>query len=110
LKNKTSRWLKAAAEKVTEIIQHAGLPGLASCRLGEGVQAPDAPFGLFQDWQEITNSIFCGGPFVAETANGCLVLHIAGTICREAHNRKLKDLEKLFHALLLSASGELLPA
>jgi hypothetical protein len=25
------------------------------------------------------------------------------------NNRELKDLEKLFHALLLSASGELLP-
>jgi Transposase len=30
-------------------------------RLGDGAQAPDTPVELFQDWQEITNSIFCGG-------------------------------------------------
>ena len=28
-------------------------------RLGQGAQAPDAPFGKFRDWQESTNSIFC---------------------------------------------------
>src|SRR6266404_6436885 len=31
------------------------------CRLGDGAQAPDTTVELFQDWQEITNSIFCGG-------------------------------------------------
>ena len=31
------------------------------CRLGDGAQALDTPVELFQDWQEITNSIFCGG-------------------------------------------------
>ncbi len=43
---------------------------------------------------------------MAETANGCLVLHRAGTI---AERRKLRaeELEKTFHALLQSASGEL---
>src|SRR5258708_26570051 len=25
-------------------------------------QNPEAPIGLFRDWQEITNSIFCAGP------------------------------------------------
>ncbi len=40
-----------------------GLPGLAVSRLGDGAQAPEAPFVLFQDWQEITNSIFCEGPW-----------------------------------------------
>jgi hypothetical protein len=42
-------------------LQRAVLPGLASSRLGQGVKAPHAPFELFQDWQEITNSIFCEG-------------------------------------------------
>jgi transposase len=47
--------------EIRRFLQRAVLPGLASSRLGEGVQAPDAPFGLFQDWREITNSIFCEG-------------------------------------------------
>jgi hypothetical protein len=45
---------------------------------------------------------------VAETANGCLVLHIARTIA-ERHNRELKNLKRLLCTLLLSASGALLP-
>ena len=45
---------------------------------------------------------------VAETANGCLVLHIARTIA-ERHNRKSENLKRLLCALLLSVSGELLP-
>jgi len=45
---------------------------------------------------------------VAETANGCLVLHIARTIA-ERHNREPKNLKRLLCALLRSASGELLP-
>jgi hypothetical protein len=45
---------------------------------------------------------------VAETANGCLVLHIARTIA-ERHNREPKNLKRLLCALLLSVSGELLP-
>jgi hypothetical protein len=45
---------------------------------------------------------------VAETANGCLVLHNARTIA-ERHNRAPKNLKRLLYALLLSASGELLP-
>jgi hypothetical protein len=45
---------------------------------------------------------------VAETANGCLVLHIARTIA-ERHNREPKNLKRLLCALLLSGSGELLP-
>jgi hypothetical protein len=31
-------------------------------RLGEGAQALDTPVDKFQDWQEITNSIFCSRP------------------------------------------------
>jgi hypothetical protein len=31
------------------------------CRRGDGAPAPDSPIELFQDCQEITNSIFCGG-------------------------------------------------
>jgi hypothetical protein len=27
------------------------LPGPAGCRLGDGVKTPEAPFGLFRDWQ-----------------------------------------------------------
>jgi hypothetical protein len=46
---------------------------------------------------------------VAETANGCLVLHIARTIA-ERHNREPKNLKRLLCALLRSASGELLPS
>jgi hypothetical protein len=46
---------------------------------------------------------------VAETANGCLVLHNARTIA-ERHNRAPKNLKRLLYALLLSASGELLPS
>jgi hypothetical protein len=45
---------------------------------------------------------------VAETANGCLVLHNARTIA-ERHNRAPKNLKRFLYALLLSASGELLP-
>jgi hypothetical protein len=45
---------------------------------------------------------------VAETANGCLVLHNARTIA-ERHNRAPKNSKRLLYALLLSASGELLP-
>jgi hypothetical protein len=44
--------------------------------------------------------------FVAETANGCVVLHPAGTIA-ERQKPRAEELEKTFHALLLSASGEL---
>jgi hypothetical protein len=44
--------------------------------------------------------------FVAETANGCLVLHRAGTIA-ERQKPRAEELEKTFHALLFSASGEL---
>ena len=73
------------------------------------MKAPHAPFELFQDWQEITNSIFCEGPFMAKTANGCLVLFITGTAA-ERHERELKGPKNLFHALLPSASGELLPS
>jgi hypothetical protein len=51
---------------------------------------------MFQDWQEITNSIFCGGPAGAETANGCLVL-ILGTTA-ERHERELKTVRVLFRA------------
>jgi len=43
---------------------------------------------------------------VAETANGCLVLHIARTIA-ERHNREPENLKRLLCALLRSASGEL---
>ena len=43
---------------------------------------------------------------MAETANGCLVLHRAGTIA-ERQKPRAEELEKTFHALLQSASGEL---
>ena len=43
---------------------------------------------------------------MAETANGCLVLHRTGTIA-ERHKPRAEELEKTFHALLRSASGEL---
>jgi hypothetical protein len=46
---------------------------------------------------------------VAETANGCLVLHIARTIA-ERHNREPENLKRLLCALLLSVSGELWPS
>jgi hypothetical protein len=46
---------------------------------------------------------------VAETANGCLVLHIARTIA-ERHNREPENLKRLLCALLRSVSGELLPS
>jgi hypothetical protein len=44
--------------------------------------------------------------FVAETANGCLVLHRAGTIA-ERQKPRAEELEKTFQALLQSVSGEL---
>jgi hypothetical protein len=40
---------------------------------------------------------------VAETANGCLVLHRAGTIA-ERQKPRPEELEKTFHALFPSAS------
>ena len=43
---------------------------------------------------------------MAETANGCLVLHRAGTIA-ERQKPRAEELEKTFHAFLQSASGEL---
>jgi hypothetical protein len=43
---------------------------------------------------------------VAKTANGCLVLHRAGTIA-ERQKPRPEELEKTFHALFPSASGEL---
>ena len=46
---------------------------------------------------------------MAETANGCLVLHNARTIA-ERHNRGPKNLKRLFCALLLNASGDLFPS
>jgi len=46
---------------------------------------------------------------VADTANGCLVLDRAGTTA-ERHERELKAVRNFIHALLLSASGELLPS
>jgi hypothetical protein len=46
---------------------------------------------------------------MAETANGCLVLHNARTNA-ERHNRGAKNLKKLLYALLLSVLGELLPS
>jgi hypothetical protein len=73
------------------------------------VQAPDAPFGLFQDWQEITNSIFCGGPSWLRQQMDVWFCILQEQLPR-GNNRKAEDLEKLFHALLLSASGELLPS
>ena len=30
--------------------------------LGNGTQVPEVPFDMFQDWQEITHSIFREGP------------------------------------------------
>src|SRR5206468_5391813 len=45
--------------------------------------------------------------FVSETANGCLVLHRAGTIA-ERQKPRAEELEKTFRAPLQSASGELL--
>jgi hypothetical protein len=63
---------------------------------------------LFRDWQEITNSIFCGERSWLQQQ-----MDVWFCILQEppprGNNRELKDLEKLFHALLLSASGELLP-
>jgi hypothetical protein len=44
-----------------------------------------------------TNSVFCEGHTWPETANGCLVLHRAGTIA-ERHNCRAEDLKNLFHA------------
>ena len=43
---------------------------------------------------------------MAETANGCLVLLKAGTTAERQQSRA-EELEKTFHALLQSASGEL---
>jgi hypothetical protein len=45
----------------------------------------------------------------APTANGCLILQIAGTTA-ERRQPRAEELKELFHALLLSASGELLPS
>jgi hypothetical protein len=45
---------------------------------------------------------------VTKTYHGCLVLHNARTIA-ERHNRAPKNLKRFLYALLLSASGELLP-
>jgi hypothetical protein len=50
---------------------------------------------LFQGWQEITNSIFCGGRSWPRQQMDVWVLHIAGTIA-ERHNREPKNLKKLF--------------
>src|SRR5262249_17300417 len=82
------------------------LPGLAFCRLGEGAQAPEAPLGLFRDWQENTNSILCGSSERAETANGCLVLPRVGTMAARPPG-ELRNRKELVPALLRSASGEL---
>jgi hypothetical protein len=49
------------------------------------------------------------GPAGVETANGCLVLHRAGTIAKR-HERELKSPKSFVHALLQSASGEPLPS
>src|ERR1700674_490801 len=105
---KPSGSVKAAAWKNNRDSSACGLPGLASSRLGEGAQASDAPFGLFRDWQEITNSIFCGeGSWLQKQMDfGFCILQEPPP---RGNNRELKDLEKLFHALLLSASGQLLP-
>jgi len=46
---------------------------------------------------------------MAETVNGCLVLFTMGTDA-ERHERELKGPKNQFHALLPSASGELLPS
>ena len=54
-------------------------PHAAALKWANGAQAPEAHFDMYRDWQEITNSIFCGGPRGAETANGCLVLYRQGT-------------------------------
>ncbi len=48
-------------------------------------------------------------PFGAETANGCLVLDRAGTTA-ERHEGELKAPKDFTHALLQSASAELLPS
>jgi hypothetical protein len=54
------------------------LPGPAGGRLSEGDQIPEAPFELFQDRQRkhTQSSVTAFGP---ETANGCPVVHRAGT-------------------------------
>jgi hypothetical protein len=41
------RW----AKENNRMLQRS-LPGLAVYRLSDGADAPEAPFGLFRDWQE----------------------------------------------------------
>ncbi len=45
-----------------EFLRRAACQVLPGRGLGNRAQAPEAHFDMFRDWQEITNSIFCGGP------------------------------------------------
>jgi hypothetical protein len=62
-----------------------------SCRLGDGVQPPEASHELFRDWQETLtqSSVKVQGP---DTLNGCLVLRHAATPA-ERLNRELMMLQ-----------------
>ena len=42
-----------------KLLRRVACQVLPLTRLGEGAQALDALVDKFQDWQEITNSIFC---------------------------------------------------
>jgi transposase IS116/IS110/IS902 family protein len=44
---------------IMRFLQRAACQVSPKRRLGNGAQTPEAHFEMFQDWQEITNSIFC---------------------------------------------------
>ena len=50
------------------------LPGPADCRLSDGDQTPEAPLGLFRDWQRTQTQSSVKAPLEVEAANGCPVL------------------------------------
>ena len=82
------------------------LPGLTGNRLGKE-ESPRPTLKCFETGRR-SHTQSSVRPYGAETANGCLVLAIRNH-CREALGRT-EDRTDFHHALLLSASGELLPS
>jgi hypothetical protein len=64
------------------------LPGPASDRPGDGGSNSRGSLRVVSGLAENTNSIFCDGSHQPEAANGCPVLHDAGTTSREANMRR----------------------
>jgi len=60
------------------------LPGPADCRLGEGVQTPEAPLDLFRDWQRTPTQSSVRTLRSLRQQMDVRFLPGAGTISREA--------------------------